>query len=238
MHDGPARLGKYGKLETPTILKQEDLFSIIKDEPMPYNVPRSLAEWSVNQTVENAKKNVKKGIAVVHGSKYLDLRVECAIELEKLDNTVLLIANSDELMRRPRDLVDTVVVIRETINPNTALYIPFVDLVFMPLLAYMGVDLFGDAVCDFYAYLNTLLTSTRKYNLKEYQIFDFNRDELKQHNREVLDFVIAEIRENIKNGTLRNLVEERCCALPEAMSALRIMDKEYVEFLERYTQLY
>ena len=53
-----------------------------------------------------------------------------------------------------------------------------------------------------------------------------------------MDFVIREVRENIKNGTLRNLVEQRCCSSPEAMSALRIADRDYTDFLDKYTSLY
>jgi predicted RNA-binding protein len=53
-----------------------------------------------------------------------------------------------------------------------------------------------------------------------------------------MDFVLREVRENIKNGSLRNLVEQRCCSSPEAMSALRIADRDYTDFLDKYTALY
>jgi len=55
MHDGPARLGTYSEMVTPAIIQQS--LRILKDEPMPYNVPKPLAAWSVNTTVENAKLN-------------------------------------------------------------------------------------------------------------------------------------------------------------------------------------
>lgn len=238
LHDGPARLGKYGKGKTPAISKPDTAIPIINDEPMPYDVPRALAEWSVQRTLENAKKSGKKGLVVVHGSKYLDLRIQCAKKLDELGYTAFMIANSEQLLKKPRDLVDIVVNIRETLNPNSALYFPFVNPIFVPLLAYMGVDLFGDFVCDFYAYQNIMLTPTTKYDLEKYQIFDFSLKELKKYNTNVLDFVIREVRENIKNGTLRNLVESRCCALPETMSALRILDKKYPTFLEKYTPIH
>jgi len=237
-HDGPARLGIYEKLKTPAIFKPNAEFKIIKDEPMPYDVPKELAKWSVNQTIENAKKSKEKGIGVIHGGKYLDLRMECAKELDKLGITTFLIANPKDLMRQPRDLVDIIVNIRETINPNAALYFSFVDITFIPLLAYMGVDLFGDFACDFYAYLNTMQTSTAKYDITNYQIYDLDFEELKEYNKNTMDFVIKEVQENIKNMTLRNLVEERCCTSPEAMSTLRILDKKYPDFLEKYMPLY
>lgn len=237
-HDGPARLGNYEKLKTPAILKLNGGIKVIKDEPMPFDVPKELAEWSVNKTIENTKESKENGIGVIHGGKYLDLRVKCAEELDKLGITTFLIANPEELLRHPRDLVDIVVNIRETVNPNAALYFPFVDVNFIPLLTYMGIDLLGDAGTDFYAYLNTMLTPTAKYDITKYPIYDLDIEELKEYNKNTMDFVIREVRENIKNKTLRNLVEERCCTSPEAMSALRILDNKYADFLDKYTPLH
>ena len=237
-HDGPARLGNYAKFKTPAVFKPDGEFKIIKDEAMPYDVPKELAKWSVDRTIENAKKSKEKGIGVIHGGKYLDLRIKCAEELDKLGITTFLIANPKELMGQPRDLVDIIVNIREAVNPNAALYFSFVDINLMPLLVYMGVDLFGDFSCDFYAYLNIMQTPTANYDITKYQIYDLDFEELKAYNKNTMDFVIKEIQENIKNTTLRNLVEERCCTSPEAMSALRILDKKYADFLKKYMPLY
>ena len=236
MHDGPARLGKYSEIETPAIVDKNSL-NILKDEPMPYNVPKILASWSVNNTVENARASNENGIGVIHGSKYPDLRVRCAEELEELGNTVLMIANPEELMKRSKDLVEIIVMIRENINPNSAIYYPFAEPAFIPLLAYMGIDLFDNIAGEFYAKLNTLLTPSMKYDLDTYQLYDMNHEELKAYNNKTIEFIILEVREHIKNGTLRNLVEERCCSSPEAMTALRILDSEHSEFIDQYTQL-
>ncbi len=238
MHDGPARLGKFQNMDTPNLIELDNSFKILKDEPMPYNVPKSLAEWAVNNTLKNAKENGVTGVGVVHGSRYPDLRVECAVELEKLGNPVLMIANPESLMRSSRDLVDIVTKIREAINPNTAIYYPFAEPSYMPLLAYMGVDFFDDISGEFYASLNTLITPSQKYDMKTYHIYDMNQEELKEYNKRTVEFTINEIREHIKNGTLRNLVEERCCSSPELMTALRLLDRDHSDFVSKYTQLY
>ncbi|MGB9938176.1 MAG: archaeosine tRNA-ribosyltransferase [Methanobacterium sp.] len=237
-HDGPARLGKYNETITPHILTSSDNLDIIKDEPMPYDVPEEIAKWSVNRTINFAEKSDSEGIAVIHGGKYVNLRIKCAEKLNKLEFTTLLIANSEELLRNPRDLIDIVVNIRETVSPNVALYFPFATPDFIPLLSYMGIDLFGGFTADYFALLNIMLTSNVKYDLESYKIFDLSPSELKEYNRNSMDFAVREVRANIKNGTLRNLVEERCCTSPEAMSALRILDKKYPEFLLKYTNLY
>jgi 7-cyano-7-deazaguanine tRNA-ribosyltransferase len=238
VHNGPARMGKYKELKTPNILRMDSSLPFIEDEPMPYDVPKPLAEFSVYRTIQKAEKSEQTGIAVIHGSKYLELRTQCALELEKLGNQVLMIANSEELLKRPRDLINMTVNIRDTINPNTALYFPFVKTSFIPLLTYLGVDFFGEVSCDFYAQLGLMMTPDTIYDLENYQIYEFSLEELKNYNQRIMDFVLREVRENIKNGTLRNLVEERCCSSPEAMSALRIVDRDYSDFLDKYTPLY
>jgi predicted RNA-binding protein len=238
LHEGPARLGKYNEVITPDILPSSHNLGTVKDEPMPYDVPEELAKWSVDRTVEFAKNSNGEGIAVIHGGKYVNLRVQCAQKLDDLGFKTLLIANSEELLRNPKDLVNIVLNIRKTVNPNAALYFPFADLNFIPLLSYMGMDFFGGFTAEYYAYLNIMLTPHAKYDLEKYQIFDLSPSELKEYNKNSMDFVVREVRENIKNGTLRNLVEERCCTSPEAMTALRLLDKNYTKFLDNFTPLY
>lgn len=237
-HDGPARLGKCRGQVTPGILPSDTPIPIIPDEPMPYNVPKPLAEFSVKMTLEKSGKSDETGIAVIHGSKYPELRVKCALELEKMGNDILLVANSEDLLNRPMDLIKILVELRENINPNTALYFPFVKTPFIPLLAYMGVDLFGADSGNFYAQIGQITTPHRIYDLKDYELYQFNQEELSEYNQQTMDFVLREIRENIRNKTLRNLVEERCCSYPETMTALRILDRDYGDYLDRYTALY
>jgi 7-cyano-7-deazaguanine tRNA-ribosyltransferase len=237
-HDGPARLGKYLQMNTPNLINLDNSLKILKDEPMPYNVPKSLAEWSVNSTIEYASNSNETGIGVVHGSKYTDLRVKCALELEKLGNSILMIANPESILRNSRDLVDIIPSLRENINPNTAIYFPFAEPAQIPFLTYMGVDFFDSVSGDYYAELNTLLTSTHSYNLDVYKLYDMNLEELKEYNHKSIEFTIKEVQEHIKNGTLRNLVEERSCSSPELMTSLRLLDRDHADFVSSYTQLY
>ena len=225
-------------MDTPNLIKLDNSLKILKDEPMPYNVPKSLAEWSVNSTIEHAKNSDETGIGVVHGSKYSDLRIKCAVELEKLGNSILMIANPESLIRNSRDLVEIITKLRENINPNTALYFPFVEPAYMPFLTYMGVDFFDNVAGDYYAELNNLLTSSQSYDLNIYKLYEMELEELKDYNRRSIEFTVKEIQEHIKNGTLRNLVEERSCSSPELMTSLRLLDRDHADFVSSYTQLY
>ena len=236
-HDGPARQGKYQTTETPNILEFNSEL-MVPDEPMPYDVPREMAEWSVGNTLKHAEKGDVNQMAVIHGARYPNLRLKCAAGLEELGYRLFMVANPEELLRRPQDLLKIITSLRKNMSPNSALFFPFVELNFVPLLVYLGVDLFGNSSADFYAKIGVITTPNNNYDLKQYPLYDFNQEELKKYNRNTLDFVLREVRANILNGTLRNLVEERCCSSPEAMSALRILDRDYADFVDSYTQLY
>jgi len=236
-HDGPARLGKWNSIKTPSILTAKDL-AIIEDQPMPYIVPRELAEWSVEQTILKAHKGKRNEIAVIHGARYLDLRLRCMQELERIGYRNFLLANTDKLLKRPQELIKMLIELRKIMNPNSSIYVPFCEPNFIPILSYLGVDLFGDAPCEYYALLDMILTTDAKYPLKSYEIYEMDHSELLNFNKNTMDFVLREVREHIQNGTLRNLVEIRCCSTPETMSALRIMDRDYGEFLDSFTPIY
>ena len=236
-HDGPGRHGKLGDLETPTIIDKDD-FSIADDESSAYDVEKEIALWSVNQTIEKAKSVQDKEIAVIQGSKYIDLRIKCLKELEDMGYNGFIIANADDLLLHPRDLVDLIVALRQNMKSSSYLIFPFAEAQFIPLLAYMGVDAFFDDIGEYYSYINVLMSPTKNYNLETYNIYDLSREELEAYNKNTIDFVIREVREHMKNSSLRNLVEERSATSPQYASALRILDKNYSDYLLEYTQVY
>ena len=236
-HDGPGRYGKLGEWESPLIIDKDD-FVIAEDESSAYDIEREIAEWSVKQTIEKAKLVEDKEIAVIQGSKYIDLRIKCLKELEGLGYNGFIIANADNLLLHPRDLVDLIVALRQNMKSSSYLIFPFAEAQFIPLLVYMGVDAFFDDIGEYYSYINVLMSPTKDYDLKTYQIYDLSREELEAYNKNTIDFVLREVREHMKNSSLRNLVEERSATSPQYASALRILDKNYSEYLLEYTQVY
>ncbi|MDR3290540.1 MAG: archaeosine tRNA-ribosyltransferase [Methanobrevibacter sp.] len=238
IHDGPGRFAKLGNLETPNIINEKQC-KIAPDIGSAYDIQREIAIFSVKKTLDKAKEYLNsRDIAVVHGSKYIDLRVKLAKELEEIGYNGFIIANGDNLMVHPRDLVNLTVSIRENLNPNSYLIFPFAEPSFIPLLSYMGVDLFLKGSGEYYSYLNVLLTPTKNYDLNKYKLFEISQEDLLKENNKNIDFVLNEVREHIKNGTLRNLVEERSLTSPQNITALKLLDKNHQAYLQKYTQLY
>jgi predicted RNA-binding protein len=102
----------------------------------------------------------------------------------------------------------------------------------------MGVDAFFDDIGEYYSYINVLMSPTKNYDLETYKIYDLSREELEAYNKNTIDFVLREVREHMKNSSLRNLVEERSATSPQYGSALRILDRDHADFLQEYTQLH
>ncbi|RAP51987.1 MAG: hypothetical protein BZ137_09365 [Methanosphaera sp. rholeuAM130] len=233
-HDGPARLGQLDDTITPTVI---DYKSVKKAEcvKMPYKIQEEIAEEYVKQTIELAKNEENKDkYAVIQGAQYTDLRVKCAKELEKDGYTKLIFANSDELLRNPKELLDIIIACRENLNATTALYFPFAPTQMLAILTYIGIDIFDNSRAIYESQNNNLMTTTNVYPYENYRI----AEDILEENINQLNFAIKEIQENIKNKTLRNLTEQKAATSPEAMTLHRLLDKNHGDYLLKYTQLY
>ncbi len=238
-HDGIARLGKLEKTKTPKLFRKDDL-TISPSEGSSYNIDKEIATFNVNQTIEKAREMADTcDAAVIQGSKYIDLRVKCLKELEEIGYNIFIIANGDELLTNPRELVDVIITLRKHAHPSDVLIFTFAEASFMPILTYMGIDGFLTDASNYYSYLNVLQTPTKAYDLNMYKIYEeISQMDLEEKNKECLEFVIKEIQTHIENKSLRNLVEERSTTSPQNISTLKILDKKYMDYLLEHAQLF
>ena len=238
-HDGPGRIGKLDGNKTPKLFYKNDL-KISPSEGSAYNIDKEIAKFNLNESIKLARKNVDKcDAAVIQGSKYINLRIECLKQLEEIGYNVFIIANGDELLTNPRELVDIVVNLRKNAHPTSMLIFTFAEASFMPILTYMGIDGFLADASDYYSHLNVLQTPTKAYDLNTYKLFDeITQEKLEEKNIDCLEFVIREIQAHMENNSLRNLVEERSTTSPQNISTLKILDKKYMDFILEYNQLF
>lgn len=238
-HDGPGRIGKIDDELTPKLFYKNEL-KIAPNEGSAHNVDREIAEFNVRETLRLARENVDDcDVAVIQGSKYIDLRIECLKELEKIGYNGFIIANGDALLTNPKELVEVIVSLKKEALKSSYFIFPFCEISFMPILAYMGIDGFLVDSANYYSNLNVLQTPTKSYDLNTYPIYeDISQEELEEKNIENMEFVIKEIYAHMKNRSLRNLVEERSGTTPQNISTLKILDKTYPEYLLEYTQLF
>ena len=238
-HDGPGRIGKIDNEFTPKIFSKSDL-NIAPSQGSSHNVDKAIAEFNVKETLRLAKENVDEcDIAIIQGSKYIDLRVKCLKELEEIGYNGFIIANGDSLLTNPKELVEVIVTLKKEAKKSSYFIFPFAELSFMPILTYMGIDGFLKDSANYYSHLNVLQTPTKAYDLNTYPIYDdISQKELEMKNMENMEFVIREIHAHMKNRSLRNLVEERSGTTPQNVSTLKILDRNHMDYLLEYTQLF
>ena len=238
-HDGPGRVGKVDGDLTPRLFNKKDL-KIAPSEGSAYNIDREIAEFNVKETLRLAKENVDDcDIAVIQGSKYIDLRVDCLKQLEEIGYNGFIIANGDALLTNPRDLVELIVSLKKEAKKTSYFIFSFTELSFMPILTYIGIDGFLMDSANYYSYLNVLQTPTKSYDLNNYPIYeDISQKDLEAKNIENMEFVLKEIHAHMKNRSLRNLVEERSGTTPQNISTLKILDRTAMDYLLEFTQLF
>ncbi|WP_296874360.1 archaeosine tRNA-ribosyltransferase [uncultured Methanobrevibacter sp.] len=238
-HDGPGRIGKIEDELTPKLFYKNDL-KIAPYQGSAHNVDREIAEFNVNETLRLAKENVEEcDIAVIQGSKYIDLRIDCMKKLEEIGYNGFIIANGDALLTNPKELVEVIVSLKRQAQKSSYFIFPFAELSFMPILTYMGIDGFLADAANYYSHLNVLQTPTKAYDLNAYPIYeDISQNDLENKNIENMEFVIREIHAHMKNKSLRNLVEERSGTTPQNISTLKILDRTCMDYLLEYTQLF
>lgn len=238
-HDGPGRIGKIEDELTPKLFYKNDL-KIAPYQGSAHNVDREIAEFNVNETLRLAKEHVEEcDIAVIQGSKYIDLRIDCMKKLEEIGYNGFIIANGDSLLTNPKELVEVIVSLKRQAQKSSYFIFPFAELSFMPILTYMGIDGFLADAANYYSHLNVLQTPTKAYDLNAYPIYeDISQNDLENKNIENMEFVVREIHAHMKNKSLRNLVEERSGTTPQNISTLKILDRTCMDYLLEYTQLF
>lgn len=238
-HDGPGRIGKIDGELTPKIFYKNEL-NVAPTQGSAYNIDREIAEFNVKESLRLAKEHVETSdAAVIQGSKYVDLRIDCLKQLEEMGYNGFIIANGDALLTNPKELVEIVVSLKKEAKKTSYFIFSFAELSFMPILVYMGIDGFLVDSTNYYSYLNVLQTPTKAYDLNTYPIYeDITQEELEKKNIENMEFVIKEIHAHMKNSSLRNLVEERSGTTPQNISTLKILDRTQMDYLLEFTQLF
>ncbi len=229
---------------------QQDIGSDIGvplDIPTPPDVPRERAESELEITFSRAKEalGLKKDMllaAPVQGSTFPDLRERAARELSQLDFDVYPLGAVVPLMESYRysDLVDVIVASKKGLSPASPVHLfgaghPMT----FSLAVALGCDLFDSASYALYAKEGRYMTVRGTYHVDKLQylpcscpvctshdvgelIKSENREELlARHNLYVTFAEMREVKQAIKEGSLWELVEQRCRTHPQLLNGLK-----------------
>ena len=219
------------------------------DIPTPPYVTRQKAETELNTTIARAHEAIETRQhmllnSVVQGSTFPDLRTMCAEDIGSMNFDIFPIGAVVPLMEQYKyaDLVDVVMSSIKGLPESKPRHLMGAGhpMVFALAVA-MGCDLFDSAAYILYANNNRLMMPTGTLRLEEliempcsceictkYTPEDLLEMEQKErtellaiHNLHISFAEIRQIKQAIKDGTLMNLVEERCSSHPFLLDGLR-----------------
>lgn len=255
--DGPARLGKLmldSPVSTPAIISERDYsfagsaFDIGSLEEvaaaysektkkltiLPY-VPSAL---HVEPPFDLADHNVEGPKGIVLHPYYIG-------KPKKADVYVMGGAGS---LRRPKDLINAAVSVRNEIPADTALYAPALATpANLALLIYLGIDLIDATIAIADAYFGRYHTRDGVKSLVDFDelpcrcqhcqklaIESENTLALVGHNVQKLEEELSTIREMVRGEAIREYVERQVRVTPDLTAALRLLDREH-KYIEART---
>ncbi|MEM0492350.1 MAG: archaeosine synthase subunit alpha [Candidatus Thermoplasmatota archaeon] len=241
------------KMDKPCLCTHGSLFSSSKGSPHKKNcIPRYVLPSDVPLDLHSIildlyDKEIKTSWMIIPSNN----EVLNSIKIRD-DVKGVIVGNADHLMFKPRLLVDFIINLRRRIGYQRLIYLPGVaDPSNLSLLCYLGVDLLDSLDGISAARANMLLTPDGSYNVKDlYETpcscpvctsindpSNMSFIDILNHNYNAYHNELKTIRNAIRQGTTRDIVERRIRFKPECTAILRILDSDYYNFLEERTPL-
>jgi archaeosine synthase len=237
------------KTQKPLLIVNNSIFSTIK------NISKGDLQFSnylvylkdlandINfSEINQNKKNIKNFFIITSNKDLID---------ESLINnkaSFFIISNAYQLFVQHSKFVEYITELRRKIGYQKMIYVPCIGYPSnLALLTYMGIDFFDSISAILAARKNILLFSNvsyNKYELNEIPCscpicnrFKYKPSELKfqqilKHNYYALFNEMKNVRNAIKQGSLRELLETRIRANPSVTAILRILERKYYNYLE------
>ncbi len=229
------------------------------DIPTPPDVSLERAESELEITIKRVKEAIglKKNMllaAPVQGSTFPGLREKAARQVSQDDFDIYPLGAVVPLMESYRysDLVDVIVASKKGLSPSAPVHLFGAGHPMMfSLAAALGCDLFDSASYALYAKEGRYMTARGTYHIDELQylpcpcpvctshtadelIKSERREEmLARHNLYVTFAEMREVKQAIKEGSLWELVEQRCRAHPRLLNGLK-RALSYSDWIEQF----
>ena len=169
------------------------------------------------------------------------------VRLHDLEGTVAIFHGAYSLQKNPKRLAPMLAKARQEAGYGRLLYAPGLgEPAHLALLAYAGVDLFDSVPLSLAAAQGFYLTTDGTFRASELKAplcscpachgeapQRFTEEELRRHNQYAALDELGVIRNAIRLGRLRELVEARARAHPELTALLRRLDADPIHVEER-----
>ncbi|HUU78704.1 MAG TPA: tRNA-guanine transglycosylase [candidate division Zixibacteria bacterium] len=190
----------------------------------------------------------ERSVALIQPTSSITFFERVLNAIRDLQISNVAITNLLPILSNHRKLVEFFTKIRTILPIDTTVFLLSpVPHTFMPILAYLGVDVFSDEYGRIATKQSLYLTDSNGYyldELKEQFCFcavcskastteqlinnlQVNEIELEKHNLNILLKKIREIRAALKNNELRSFIEQQIQTNITSAASLRILDKEW-----------
>ena len=167
---------------------------------------------------------------------------------DKEDADIYVIAGARSIEGDARAILDSIVKVKGSSKPDTALYLPSIATPEnVSLLIYLGVDIVDNVLTTIKAYQGLYLTADGEFELdgiselpccceicSKYTIDDLKTMPaserfglLAKHNNLKLTEEVLKVKQHIRNGMLREYVEKQCRSRPWLTALLRLSDSQF-----------
>ncbi|MCX8206439.1 MAG: archaeosine synthase subunit alpha [Methanothrix sp.] len=249
--DGPARLGRLmldRNITTPCILSSEDY--VCAGSVFRYRSPQEAREATIS--LAKSQRDGRKLIVLPYPSDVaqdIDMDIDApralvtdisSVKKDTQKDADVYILSAAGTISGGRDLVDTLIGIRESIPPDSALYTPALATPSnLSLLVYLGVDIVDSVRVEMDGHYSRYHTRDGVFQREELSELPCRCDhcssgDVAAHNILKLEEELVWVRECIRSGTLREYVERQVRCVPWMTAALRLADMQE-RYLERRT---
>ena len=170
---------------------------------------------------------------------------------EKHEPKMIIIPDGYIITKKSRKFIEFMLKIREEISFETLIYLSFTPLELIPILCYLGIDLFDTYELRIQAYKGKILLNNNYFKLsnlseipckcdvcRNKNISEIKPEDIISHGINTIRELLINIRENIRMGTFREFLEYICSYNTKLMEYLRIIDNEKYNIFEKYVNLY
>lgn len=171
---------------------------------------------------------------------------------KKNNATIFIVANAVQISTQQTSFVEFITQLRDHVGYEKLIYTPCIgDPKSISLLTYMGVDLVDSFSAIMAARNETFLFTTGSFHknelhelpctcpacIKHSTASEMGYDEILAHNYHVLCTETKRVRNAIRTGSLRELVDTRVRTSPPLAAMLRILDLKHYPYLEKRTPI-
>lgn len=164
-------------------------------------------------------------------------------DFSKCHGDIVVIGDAVHLLRKPRDFARIFSGLRKKLSPKKLIYAPGIAEPFnLSLLCYFGIDLFDSLGTIVRSSLGQVIVHGKAIDCRSEEVSRIpgmgknpRFEDILEHNYRQLEAELVVLREAIRTGTLRQLVELRARNAPWMIEALRFADLEEYQSIEEWT---